>query len=100
VKIEITTDVQNHQINEDYPCLLVYLDPEEDALNYSIDENKLISADWMPQFSELEKIIEEMCKLDPEFERRVKEILRDQEREIPAVKEGDGVDLKHSKKSV
>jgi len=97
MNIEITKNVTNHKYNDEYPCLLVHFDPNKDQIcvePYKGSEHPSLIDDinWLPRFSNLEKIIKKMIQLDPEFGRRVKEILRDQERETPAVKENGGVE--------
>jgi hypothetical protein len=59
MKVIITSDVRRHNRNKHYPCLLVVFGP-----NDAFDPDRL---NWMPRFQDLEKIIREMCKLDPGF---------------------------------
>jgi hypothetical protein len=84
VEVEITDEVRNHHTNEDYECLRAWFDPYEDPVDIIYnDMGNVQELNWMPRFSSLEKIIRKLCELDPEFQDRVKRIIRDIERDIP-----------------
>jgi hypothetical protein len=59
LEVIITSDIRRHNRKGNYPCLLVVFGPDD-----AFDSDRL---NWMPRFQDLEKIIREMCKLDPGF---------------------------------
>jgi len=83
MRIERTPNVEHHQINDNYDCILVHFEDgdalwfknSEQSIQYCGRENTDFSINWMPRFDEILEINRILFEIDPEFRSKLKDQL-------------------------
>ena len=73
MKVITTTRVFSHEVNQEYPCILVIFEPEDS--NFFVAFKGHPPPNWIPRHREVIEILTALLDADPDFGEDIREVL-------------------------